>query len=157
MVPPRQGPGQGYGPAPAVMARRAQGQGQGYGPAPGQGYGPAPGTSYGPTHNHHHQNGPGPARAPLRKAQGTGPQARGGRKDRAVRGPNQGQPWTGPPGRDRHHDHGKPEAKPRVKAVNRGAKRLLVYVLDVPATSRRTRSSSTSPAGSVGRAATGGR
>ncbi len=130
--PPRQGPGQGYGPG-APPRHGPPRQGQGYGPAPGQGYGPAPGTSYGPTHNHHHQNGPNPRAGSAPQGAGMGPPARGGRKDRAVRGPNQGQPWTGPPGRDRH-DHGKPDAKPRVKAVNRGAKRLLIYVLDVPAT-----------------------
>ena len=64
---------------------------------------------------------PGPVKARVKAAPGPKdrqPEARGG----------PGQPWVA--GRDRDKNDG----KVRPKAVNRSAKRLLVYVLDVPAT-----------------------
>jgi len=93
---------------------------------PGPAGGPPPRHGAAPRHGAppRHGYGPGPGAGP-------GPQGRS-RKDRQARGggPGQAQPWNG--GRDLARD--KADGKPRAKAVNRGAKRLLVYVLDVPAT-----------------------
>jgi superfamily II DNA or RNA helicase len=75
------------------------------------------------------QHSGGPTRAGQAPGQGPG-SGRPKGKTRQVRGP--GQPWT--PGRDRDRDRDKGDGKIRPKAVNRGAKRLLVYVLDVPST-----------------------
>lgn len=94
--------------------RPRQGNGYGYGYAHGQPQGP-PGQRRGPGQ---------PGQVPGQPGQG-----RSRRKDRQAR-TQQGQPWTG---RARERDK-KGEGKTRAKPVNRGTKRLLVYVLDVPAT-----------------------
>ena len=113
--PGRQGSGMGPGPGPGQVPNRSKkdrrargGPGVGQGSGPGSGYGPGPGSGYGP--------GPG-------SGYGPGPGY----------GPAQGQPWVG--GRDRaDRAREKIDAKARAKVVNRGAKRLLVFVLDVPST-----------------------
>ncbi len=107
------GPGHRPGPHHANGVRPAHGPGQRPGPGaprngPGQGQGPGPGSGYG------YGPGPGPG-------QNQGPGRRP--KDRQARGP--GQAWVA--GRE------KSDGKVRPKAVNRSTKRLLVYVLDVPA------------------------
>jgi superfamily II DNA or RNA helicase len=71
-------------------------------------------------HGHAHGPGAGHGSGRTGRAQGTGPGRRA--KDQHARtGP--GPHWTG-----------REKKGPGAKAVNRGAKRLLVYVLDVPAT-----------------------
>src|SRR4051812_11525848 len=104
--------------------RRPVESAEGGGPGPGPGRGP---NNHHP-HPHAHPNGPhaaGPGRHGPAPAGANRP--RPGPKDRQqARGP--GQTWVA--GRDRD----KGDIKARPKAVNRSAKRLLVYVLDVPAT-----------------------
>ncbi|MGE3820120.1 MAG: SNF2-related protein, partial [Isosphaeraceae bacterium] len=132
--PGHNGPGQGQRPGP--------GQGQGHpsgGPRPAQGYqGHArpEGAPQGPNQGHGPPRGRGPQNRKARDRQ-----ARGG----GGPGPGPGSHWNGGSGgpsgpagprtvRGRAREKNV-EAKARgAKAVNRGAKRLLVYVLDVPAT-----------------------
>jgi superfamily II DNA or RNA helicase len=79
---------------------------------------PSPGDNGASAHGHAH--GPGAGHGSARTGPGTGPGRRA--KDQHARtGP--GPHWTG-----------REKKGPGAKAVNRGAKRLLVYVLDVPAT-----------------------
>jgi len=113
------GPGPGHGPGPG--ARPSHGPGPGHGARPSHGPGPGPAARPGP--------GPGPGTRPNHGPGATRPGQAPGRprpKDRQARGP--GQTWVA--GRDRE----KGDGKVRPKAVNRSAKRLLVYVLDVPGT-----------------------
>jgi superfamily II DNA or RNA helicase len=100
-------------------------------PEAGAGLPPAPphsGVPQRPRPAHGHGHGPASARGP---GPGPGRPPRPGKDRHAnnARGPA-GQPWTG--ARERDRDKG--DGKVRAKAVNRSAKRLLVYVLDVPAT-----------------------
>ena len=89
--------------------RRARGAEPTPGPSPGPGPGPGRARGYGPAP----VSGPGPVPEPGRPKR-----SRKGRRDRAA-----GPPWK----------EGATGA-PRAKAVNRGSKRLLVFILDVPAT-----------------------
>jgi len=120
---PGRAPDPGRGPGPGRFPQT--GVGAGYGPGnPSSGYGPN-GSGYGPN--------------------GSGTYGPNGRrpKDRPAP-PSQarpaGQPWAGGgpaaagPAAARDRARARAEAKVPVKAVNRGVKRLLVYVLDVPAT-----------------------
>ena len=147
--PAREGPGygyrpQGYGP-----------QGTNYGPQ-GTNYGPRGSANYGPRAPGTPATGPGSRPGPGQNApprdqnqnqgQGQGRPPKRSKKDRRGRtqtptpqgpGPT-GVPWVAnrdrEPGRAPVKGMGAGVGKTRAKAVNRGTKRLLVYVLDVPAT-----------------------
>jgi superfamily II DNA or RNA helicase len=128
----REGPGygyrpQGYGPQGSNYGP----QGTNYGPQGTSNYGPrSPGQGYGPR--------PGPGQPAPAQGQGRPPKRANSKKDRRGRAqtPPQGAGPTGVPWvANRERERGRTPVKgdkTRVKPVNRGTKRLLVYVLDVP-------------------------
>ena len=136
--PPQRGPGPGYGP-----------NNQGPGPAPGQGQRPYP-PGYGPQARGPNGQGPqrpGPQRPGMGPGQGPG-QGRPNPKDRRVRGAigegvngNINPQGAHPQHQSHAHLHAQQQqAKAQARAARAAAaaqqkaKRLLAYILDVPAT-----------------------